>query len=164
MAQTRRIFDGEDYLRRMNDAAFAAELDRIDHYAAEDDTPDQRKFKNYVRDLQADITQVRLAAWKSYNRGMTPFEIPVDVDHSIQDFLASAEFAVKAGEPGPYRASGGGRRDEGKSYPERLHGMGLAEFTKAWRAWEFDYYQERDWDVLSAGRCCCPNLGPTDDA
>lgn len=97
MAQTRRIFDGEDYLRRMNDAAFAAELDRIDHYTAEDDTPDQRKFKNYVRDLQADITQVRLAAWKAHNRGMTSFEIPEDVDHSIRNFIASAEFAVKAG-------------------------------------------------------------------
>ena len=95
--QTRRIFDGEDYLRRMNDATFAAELDRIDHYPATDDTSDQRKFKNYVRDLQADITQVRLAAWKAHNRGMTSFEVSVDVDHSIQDFIASAEFAVKAG-------------------------------------------------------------------
>ena len=84
-------------MRRTNDAAFAAELDRIDHYPATGDTPDQRNFKNYVRDLQADITQVRLAAWESYNRGMTSFEVPVDVDHSIQDFLASAEFAVKAG-------------------------------------------------------------------
>ena len=56
MKETQRIFDDEDYLRRMNDAAFAAELDLIDHYPAADDTPDQRKFKNYVRDLQADIT------------------------------------------------------------------------------------------------------------
>ena len=50
MIEIRRIFDGEDYLRRMNDAAFAAELDRMDHYPAEDDTPDQRKFKNYCDD------------------------------------------------------------------------------------------------------------------
>ena len=52
--ETRRIFDGEGYLRRMNDAAFAAELDRIDHHPAGDDTPDQRKFENYVRDLQVE--------------------------------------------------------------------------------------------------------------
>ena len=60
MVETRRIFDGEDYLRRMNEAAFAAELDSIDHYEAEDDTPDRRKFKNCFRDLQGDITQVRV--------------------------------------------------------------------------------------------------------
>ena len=115
--QTRRIFDGEDYLSRMNDAAFAVELDRIDHYSSEDDTPDQRKFKNYVRDLQADVTKVRLAAWKSHNRGMTSFEVPVDVDHSIQNFVASAEFAVKAGVTQSHTEPPGETREMKKTWP-----------------------------------------------
>ena len=59
MVETRRIFDGEDYLRRMNDAALDGELDSIDHYEAEDDTPDRRKFKTHIRDIQVDITRVR---------------------------------------------------------------------------------------------------------
>ena len=96
MVETRQIFDVEEYLRRMNDSVFAAELDPIDHYPAEDDTPDQRKFKDNLRDLQADVTQVRLAAWHAHNRGMTSFELPVDVDLSVQNFVANAEFAVKA--------------------------------------------------------------------
>ena len=117
MAQTRRIFAGEGYLSMMTDAAFAAELDRIDHYPAEDDTPDQRKFKNYVRDIQADIIQVRLATWKSHNRGMTSFEILADVDHSVLNFVASAEFAVKAGAIQGHAEPPGETREMKKTWP-----------------------------------------------
>ena len=40
---------------------------------------------------------MRLAAWKPHNRGMTSFNVSVYVDHSIQNFTAGAEFAVKSG-------------------------------------------------------------------
>ena len=89
-AETKRVFDMEEYLDAMTTAYNEMEIETIDHYPAEDDTPDMSKFKAHIRDLKAEVTQVRLAALKAHNRGITSFVVPVDVDHSIMDMIERA--------------------------------------------------------------------------
>ena len=77
---------------------------------------------------------------------MTSFEVPVDMDHSIQDFIASAEFEVKAGVFKGY-AKVPGKMKENMARTD--FGMNLAEFTKARRAGDFDDVRKMHGDVIS---------------
>ena len=79
---------------------------------------------------------------------MTSFEVPVDVDHSIQDFIASSKFVVKAGVIKGYAKPS---REMKENMVRTNFGMSLAEFTKARRAGELEDDHGRHGDVVSLG-------------